>query len=77
MHHPLFSTITFSRVRNAFLALVVICGLSGCVVLPGKFTGGGWINSAGGSGKANFGFNADSCSGTTKGHFNYIQDLRS
>ncbi|MDH5630861.1 MAG: hypothetical protein OEY96_11980, partial [Gammaproteobacteria bacterium] len=37
----------------------------------GKVTGGGTIASAAGEGKANFGFNGDSCSGQVTGKFNF------
>src|SRR5262245_22761767 len=61
-----------SSARTTLLLVAVAWGLSGCVLtFPGKVTGGGSIPSAGGSGNANFGINADSCSGTVKGHFNY------
>lgn len=43
--------------------------LSGCAE-PAKVTGGGWIPSAE-TGKANFGFKGDSCSGPVTGQFNY------
>lgn len=73
------------NVRHYLLAAVLLItvallGLSGCAV-PGKVTGGGWMLSQACDdngncdrcGKANFGFNADSCddSCSVVGHFNY------
>jgi hypothetical protein len=67
---------------NTFVKIVcpfVLVGLmSGCAQL-GKVTGGGWMESASGSGKANFGFNANSCDAyeledewvDVRGRFNY------
>lgn len=71
--------------KKLFIMFSVLCvgimGLSGCAK-PGKVTGGGTILSANGEGgKANFGFNADSCDATynikldeligVTGQFNY------
>lgn len=39
-------------------------------VIPGKVTGGGFVQKADGS-RANFGFNASSCDGPVSGNFNY------
>ena len=44
--------------------------LAGCIE-EGKVTGGGWIVSSDGQGKANYGFNGSSCGGDVKGHFTY------
>jgi hypothetical protein len=38
---------------------------------PGKVTGSGWIPGTGGTGKSNFGFNAQSQGGSASGHINY------
>jgi len=55
--------LTLSTLAGAFL--LASCGQ------PGKVTGGGTMNSAGGAGKAVFTFHADSCTeGTVKGSMN-------
>jgi hypothetical protein len=56
--------------KFSILAAFLLVGLAGCA---GKYTGGGWLPSAGDGGKANFGFIADSCDGigAVEGNFNY------
>ncbi|MDH5764721.1 MAG: hypothetical protein OEZ38_01805 [Gammaproteobacteria bacterium] len=61
---------------NHFKFFIVIAAcisiLYGCSnATNGKVTGGGTIVSASGNGKANFGFNGDSCTGKVKGKFNF------
>jgi len=63
------SKISFIR-GIALMAILGVVSLYGCGV-PGKVTGGGFIENCDGS-KSNFGFNASSCEGYIKGHFNYI-----
>jgi len=48
-------------VRGVLLVGVTASLLSACVVEPGKYTGGGTINSLGGAGRAQVAFTADSC----------------
>lgn len=49
-------------------ATVLLGSLTAC---KGLYTGGGWIDSTEGDGKANFGFNVTNCEGYVEGHFNY------
>jgi hypothetical protein len=48
-------------VRGVLLVGATIGLLSACVMEPGKYTGGGTINSLGGAGRAQVAFTADSC----------------
>jgi len=60
------------RLHLALLAIILSIFLEACGV-PTHVTGGGWIPSNSGDGKANFGFNADACEDPFKatGHFNF------
>jgi len=60
------------KINQLVLSVFCLALISGCNnAVDGKVTGGGTIASASGNGKANFGFNGDSCSGTVKGKFNF------
>lgn len=48
-------------VRGVLLVGATVGLLSACVMEPGKYTGGGTINSLGGAGRAQVAFTADSC----------------
>ena len=60
--------------RKMIIISLLVVGallLSGCVA-TGKVTGGGWVESSGGEGKANFGFcAARTLLGDTSGKFTY------
>lgn len=48
-------------VRGALLVGTTISLLSACVMEPGRYTGGGTLNSLGGPGRAQIAFTADGC----------------
>ena len=60
------------RLLITLMAMIIVGALVGCGV-PTQVTGGGWIASNSGDGKANFGFNAEACDDPFKaaGHFNF------
>ncbi|HWU71361.1 MAG TPA: hypothetical protein VN017_08410 [Pseudoxanthomonas sp.] len=61
-----------SKPFRCVLALSVVGLLSGCVMEPGRYTGGGTINSLGGAGRAQISFNADGCDPkNVKGNVHY------
>jgi len=61
-----------SKSLQGVLILAAIGVLSGCQVEPGRYTGGGTINSLGGAGRAQISFNADGCdTENVKGNLHY------
>jgi len=61
-----------NKAATVFVVFAGLLTIAGCTnAVNGKVTGGGTIVSASGSGKANFGFNGDSCSGKVQGKFNF------
>lgn len=61
-----------SKPLQGVLILAVIGSLSACVAEPARYTGGGTINSLGGTGRAQISFNADGCDPkNVKGNLHY------
>lgn len=61
-----FSTRVFRAPVAAFATFVAICvitlaAIDGSSLIPGKVSGGGFVVSAAGTGKANLRFNVDAC----------------
>lgn len=63
------------RARMKVLVALAAMAMASACAVPGKVTGGGTIPGPNG-GKANLGFNGDSCSGDVTGQFNYV-DIKS
>ncbi len=57
--------------RPMLLAVLSLPLLVGCGSGPARYTGGGWLPSSSGDGKANFGLNADFCGLEPRGHFTF------
>ena len=57
------------RIKLLVVSLFIAALSTGCGT--GRFTGGGWLPSNSGVGKAIFGFNGDNCGGTVGGHITF------
>lgn len=64
--------LSSSRMFQGVLLLGAIGLLSACTMEPGRYTGGGTINSLGGAGRAQISFTADGCDAkNVKGNLHY------